>query len=145
MPDYYFPVSDRSQIYLYDDGYNSVHAYLTVNGGASAYKDQLPWASTVDGVRSSWKTFQVYEGSYWNWMGTVYVGTSQTVTFHLGETEYGGPADASIFVHRGALFGSVRIFDGQTIRRAIPYVNVNGVWRLAEPWNKHVGTWKQTN
>lgn len=30
------------------------------------------------------------------------------------------------------------------VHRAVPYIKVDGVWRLARPWSKYVGEWKET-
>ncbi len=107
----------------------------------------MPWSVTVDGVQQPIQTVAINTRRT-NFVGYVYVNTSQTITFHLGETnttELGGPANYSAYVSRGDTLSVGRITQGGGTRRAIPYVRVAGVWRKAEPYVKYAGEWKQTS
>lgn len=108
--------------------------------------EQMPWSYTLNGVRDPWRTARIMP-NVWTTLGKLYVPTSQTVTVHIGETgtsEIAGPHDYSFYAVRGAALSVGRITQGSTSLRAIPYVNVQGVWRVAEGYAKHEGTWKQT-
>ena len=37
-----------------------------------------------------------------------------------------------------------RVKTGSIVKEAIPYVNVDGVWKLARPWGRIAGVWKET-
>lgn len=108
--------------------------------------EEMPWSYTLNSVRDPWRTARIMP-NVWITLGRLYVPTSQTVSIHIGETntsEIEGPHDFSFYVNRGAGSAGARVTQGATSSRAIPYVNVQGVWKVAEGYAKHAGVWRQT-
>lgn len=122
---------------------------------------QLPWAYSKDATRSGWNSFNFRDTTLWQGLGSVYVGDSvQSFTLHLGDSgtsQLGGPTD-----HQVSLFGYVAPEDpidpgptgptinrnmyvkvGDLYKRATPYVNVNGVWQIAQPFVRTERGWSE--
>lgn len=116
--------------------------------GVNQRVEQIPWASTFDGVRSSWQAFTLLPNVSWQKVTTIRVTTPQTITFSLGASgnpAVGGPTDFDFEVERAAQVvegtGVVRIHNGSFYVTAIPYVKDNGVWKQAQPWGRLQGEW----
>lgn len=43
------------------------------------------------------------------------------------------------------LIAGARVKQGNTWKRAVPYVRVGGIWKVARPWVKKAGVWKETS
>lgn len=146
--------SDFGSMMIVDDGLR-VSFYLLYGEYPPpeelVYVPQVPWQYVLDGVESGWQSYEFYSGEWagtgWKMVGQWWIDHSQTVIFRLGDTgseELGGPAELSMYINRGAPLGVVHIRVGTEIKQAIPYVNDEGVWKVAEPWAKYIGLWKQS-
>lgn len=148
MPQYLVSTGTSGTIKIDDNNVD----YFTIDmkygaGDFDSVIEQMPWTLTLNGVKEGWKAFDLYSGDFYQRLGRIWVGKAQTVTFHLGDTgttEVGGPLDYSFYVQRGTMQSAAYITDGATTKRAVPYVNVGGVWRTAEAYSKQNGEWKQT-
>jgi len=149
MPDYTKATGSASTMTIRDNG-STIEFWLTMPG--TARSSDIPWASTIDG-RTEWRVFDTPSHAGVDPPTRTYqfltraVTYSQTVGFQLGDTnitEVGGPTDFYQYLKREAGGSGAHLQSGNTIRKAIPYVNVNGVWRVAEPWSRIAGEWKQT-
>lgn len=149
--DEYINLTPQCQLRLYDDG-NVIYVLMRVP--ASQYNEnygevvseQLPFATTVNGVRSSWQAYRLTIGP-WHQLAAVYVSSSQTFTFHLGDANSAivGPAvDFSRYLARADVLSIARIWVNGGIKKGIVYVNVAGVWKVTEAYAKYAGEWKQT-
>lgn len=127
----------------------------------------LPWAYSIDGLRSTWKSFNFLNTTMWQRLGLVFVGTDKKdFVLHLGETgtsQLEGPTDLEIEIY-GYIPSEeppeepapepdpdepvlpprlVNIKVGDIWKRAQVYVRVNGVWKRASPWVYGVDGWKE--
>jgi hypothetical protein len=79
-------------------------------------------------------------------LGYIYVGYAINFTFHMGDTktpQMGGPTDISVDLNQQGI-RTVSIKVGTEYKKAIPYVNVEGVWQKAAPWVCVDGSWVQS-
>lgn len=107
---------------------------------------EMPWAYSIDGVMSSWQSFNFLNTTNWQQLGLIYVGYAATFVLHIGDTgttQLDGPADFEISLQRGSGIKTVSIKDGDVYKKAIPFVNVDGVWQPAAPMVMSVGEWKE--
>lgn len=150
MPDYTMPTGTSSTMTIRDNG-STVEFWLTVPG--SSYGSNIPWAFTVNG-RTEWREFDPPDTTgpapetRTHQFLTIDVPYSQTIGFQIADTNnaaIGGPTDFFQYITRGAGGAGVTLQVGNELKKAIPYINVNGVWKVAEPWSKIAGEWKQTN
>jgi hypothetical protein len=149
VTDYTKPTGTAGIMTIRDNG-TTVELWLYIP--EASYINDLPWAFTVNG-RTEWRVFErpdkdndapAIVNHQLHKMDVTY---SQSVGFLLGDTnnaEIGGPTDFYVYLNRGAGGSGAHLTVGTSLRKAIPYVNVNGVWRVAEPWSKIAGEWKQT-
>lgn len=106
---------------------------------------QLPWAYSVDGVKTSWKSFNFASTTVWQKLGVIYVGYAQQVVLHLGTTgkpQLGGPTDFLVDL-LGGISTCTIVVDGVP-KKAIAFVNVEGEWKTATMLVQHNSVWKET-
>lgn len=110
----------------------------------------LPWTYSIDETISTWKSFNFVNTTVWQKLKDQYVGTSRTVTLHLGSTgtsQLNGPTNQTINLYGYVppepivVVATVKVKVGSTYKTAIPYVRVNGVWTVAHPYIKTVNGW----
>lgn len=104
---------------------------------------QLPWSYSIDGVKSDTKSFKFLSTTAWQHVGKVFVDYASTFIFHIdatGHPELGGPTDLSVTLANSTKLVSIKV--GNTWQKALPYVNVNGVWTPAVPM-VFSSTWKE--
>lgn len=145
MPDFRKVTGQSGAMLIRDDGSNFVDLFFENSTGNAI--PEVPWTYTLNGRKESLRNLSIEDGVKLKHAIQLFVGTAQTIIFHLGEsgsTELGGPTDLSAYIQRGSLQGTVNITVGAGTRKAIPYVNVNGVWRIAEPYSRFEGNWTQT-
>lgn len=145
MPDFTTPTGTAGTLIIRDDGVNNVD--LIVRNAAGSAIQEIPWTYTLNGVKESLRNESLLEGEVEKLFIRLFVGAAQTITFHLGDTnstELAGPTDLSAYIQRGTVQGTVNITVGNLVKKAIPYINVNGVWKQAEPYSRFEGNWKQT-
>lgn len=130
-----------------DDGTN-VDLYLM---GVNEAVSQIPWAYTLNGVTSNWRSFDLQDDVVWQKVGTLFVPTTQTITFKLGATGHvklGGPIDMEVDIQRGDVVGlgdgTARIRDAGVHKTAIAWVNDQGEWKQAISWGRVAGVWGTT-
>lgn len=149
MPDYTKATGSGSTMIIRDNG-ETVELWLVMPG--TTRSSDIPWAFTING-RTEWRVFDPPSHTGEDPPTRSYqflsmaVSYSQTVGFQLGDTnisEIGGPTDFFQYLTRAAGGSGAHLQSGDTIRKAIPYVKVDGVWRIAEPWSKIAGVWRQT-
>lgn len=61
----------------------------------------------------------------------------------IGTGPYSSSSNATMIAGAFVRVGSVG-FIPSTIKRAVPYVRQGGVWKVARPWMKKLGVWKET-
>lgn len=154
MAQHDFALSPNANLRIYDDDSGQVYFSIQAMEGDGSEENygtvishDVPWAFTANGVREGWRSGSVYRTYNHQLLGSAWVAASQTITFHLGESNVevlGEPRDFSVFIYRSDMLSVARITDGAATKRSIPYVKDNGVWRLAEAYAKRAGTWKQT-
>lgn len=89
-----------------------------LKAGSATFNHQLPWSFTANGAHSGWRTHDFVSGGNWQHLGSVYVTTRQTVTFHLGSTGtsgLGGPTDFSVFLERATVPPAPTLFFANTV------------------------------
>lgn len=148
MPSYSQPTGTRSNMQIFDNG-TTVEFWMQIPG--DSYVSDIPWAYTANG-RTVWGSYNPPNGD--NGSGLVSyrffaisITYSQTVGFLIGDTnddKIGGPTEFYAYINRGVGGAGVTIQIGNELKKAIPYVKENGVWKMAEPWSKFAGEWKQT-
>lgn len=146
MREFTTPTGQSGTMVIRDDGINNIE--LLVRNPSGVEVRAIPWTFTLNGVKESLRSIDIPAGVTEQSFITLFVGSSQTVIFHLGatgSTALGGPTDLSAAIQRGALDGTVNITVGNVVRKAQPFVNVNGVWRRARPFGRDQGIWKQTS
>lgn len=105
----------------------------------------LPWAYSVDGVRTTWKSFNFLNSTVWQRLGIFYVGYAQQVTLHLGATnkpQLGGPTDFVVDTLGGVSTCTITV--GGVTKKAIAFVTVDGVVKAATMLVQHNTVWKET-
>lgn len=103
---------------------------------------QLPWSYSIDGVKSDTKSFNFQATVIWQHVSKIYVGYATTFIFHIdttGHVELGGPTDFEITLQNGTKVVNVKV--GEAYLKAIPYVNVGGVWTPAIPMVMANSSW----
>lgn len=116
---------------------------------------QLPWAVSIDDVRSEWRSIHFQNSVLRQTVGTVYVGNAETFTLHLGATgtvQMGGPTDLMVDLNQHGVRLVNMLVDG-VWRAVLPYVNVGGnpdaippvpgIWKPASPFVMKDGTWQE--
>lgn len=108
---------------------------------------QLPWTYDIDGVMQPWQQFNFLDVVTKQHLGKIFVGAySSQFTFHLGDTgtaQLGGPTDMQISVNGGASTVSIKV--GNNWVKALPFVNVEGVWTPAQAMVMDQSSWKKTS
>lgn len=125
---------------------------------------QLPWAFSVGDVQSEWRPYNFQNTTIWQQVGVIHVGDSsvETVTLHLGNTgtsQLGGPTDLEINLfsyiqpedpenppepgEQSPVPRYANITVGNVVKKAIPYVNVAGVWKPALTFHHGANGWKE--
>lgn len=106
---------------------------------------QLPWTYSLDGVIKPWQQFNFQDVVTRQHLGLIFVGPYVgDFTLHLGDTgttQLGGPTDMDVPINGGLHTMSIKV--GTVWKKAIPYVNVAGVWTPVEPWVMDQGAWKK--
>lgn len=106
---------------------------------------QLPWSYSIDGVVSDTRSFNFIATTAWQFLSKIYVGPDALdFIFHIDDTghvELGGPTDLTIQLQNTSQH-LVNVKVGDTYKKAIPYVNVNGVWVQAVPMVMVNSQWK---
>jgi hypothetical protein len=106
---------------------------------------QLPWSYSIDGVKSDTRSFNFVVTTAWQHVSKIYVGYAHSFIFHIdntGHAELGGPTDLEVVLHSGGTkFVYIKDDFEFTYKKAIPYVNVNGVWTPAVPMVMSNGEW----
>lgn len=103
---------------------------------------QLPWSFSLDAVQSTIKSYPFGNTTVRQTLGVIHVGSAASFTFHLGNTHHpqlGGPTDFEIDLTGGKSLVSIKV--GTEYKKAVPYVRVGGVWKPAEAWAAHNGSW----
>lgn len=97
---------------------------------------QLPWTYSIDGVIHDWQQFNFQDQVTRQHLGLVYVGAySSQFTLHLGSTgttQLGGPTDMVIDINGGVKYVNIKV--GDVYKKALPFVNVEGVWHPASAY-----------
>lgn len=157
MVDYTRTTGTTGQMRMRDNG-SLVEFALRSHSALSI--SQLPWTYSVDGVESSWKSFNFQAHTDWQTLGVLSVSKTQDVIFKIGytNTSIGGPTELAANIYRTPppeenpdpggepvvrLRGAI-IQVGESQKLAVPYINVNGVWKQAQSWAKREGVWKET-
>lgn len=84
---------------------SSVEFWLN-SGNSASYNYSLPWGYQVNGASSSSEHYSYGPNAGWQRLGVWNVGSSQTVTFNLGNTGtngMGGPTSFSATISRSAI------------------------------------------
>lgn len=146
MTTYTQPTGNAGIMRMDDDGVSAVDLYLL---GVNELITQVPWTVTLNGVLQSWKSFRLEANNAWQKVATLYVGSTQDVTFHLGASgnvKLGGPSDFTVDIQRGDLVGGgggrARVVDGGVYKSAIGWINDQGEWKQVQPWAKKAGLWR---
>lgn len=146
MTMYTEPTGNAGTMRMDDNGVDNVDLYLL---GVNELVEQVPWAYTLDGVMSSWKSFRLEPNLAWQKLTTLFVGSTQDVTFHLGASGnalLGGPQDMTVDIQRGDLIGGVgggaRIPVDGIYKNALVWLNDQGEWKPVQPWAKKAGVWR---
>lgn len=141
------PTGAQGNMRVDDDGTN-VDLYLL---GVNELVTDVPWAYTLDGDTVGWRSFDLQADVSWQKLTTLFVPTTQTITFKLGATgnvKLGGPVDFEVDIQRGDVVGlgdgSVRVKDEGVHKTAIPWVRDQGVWKQALAWGRVAGEWGTT-
>lgn len=145
MTDYILATGSSGNMIIRDDGRSNVDFY--VQSVVSVSIPEMPWTFTLNGITEGWRSFEVLEIGQWQFVTSLYVGYSQTVTFKLGDTgttSFGGPTDHAVYIQRGASVGVARIKSGTVHQTASAYVKDGGVWKPAEVWVRSASIWKRT-
>lgn len=130
----------------YTDSTTDKHIELWIQSSTTLSVPQLPWGYSLDDVESGWQSFNFQPVVYAQRLLYLGVGNVKTVVLHLGNTgttALGGPTDLSVdligYVDPGVApvspsLPTISLKVGDTYKRAIPYVNDNGVWKPAQPY-----------
>jgi hypothetical protein len=105
MTDYQRGTGSSGTMMIRDTG-TVVEFWLNSNN-SSTWNAALPWGWTVNGSTGS-STFNYQPGAGWKKLGSFNVGTTQTVTFRIGDTGtsgFGGPTSFSVGISRGGVPG----------------------------------------
>lgn len=143
MADYFKPTGNNGSMMIRTT--NDIVEFF-LRGDSNTKLEAVPWAYTLNG-KTEWRSLTLDNLASYVKIHLMQVTYSQTVIFSLGDTntyDMGGPTEFSVYVSRGDSGRGVDIRVGTTLRKAIPYINVNGVWKVSEPWAKAAGVWKQT-
>jgi hypothetical protein len=117
---------------------------LYVQSHSSIAIPQLPWAYSIDGVISSWQSFNFTDSVLPQHLGLIHVGYAESFILHLGNTgttQLGGPTDFEVQLNQSGVRTISLKVDGEW-KKAIPYVNVAGVWKPAAPFVMSGSIWK---
>jgi hypothetical protein len=104
MADYTRTVNGGTGVMLIRDQGGWVEFHITAGNG-SAYDYNLGWAWYANGT-SGGGTFRYNAGAGWQYLGAVWVGSSQNVTFHKndsGSIGLGGATDFTVWIQRSTV------------------------------------------
>lgn len=104
MADYTRQVNGGTGVMLIRDQGGWVEFHITAGNG-SAYDYNLGWAWYANGT-SGGGTFRYNPGAGWQYLGAVYVSSSQNVTFHKndsGSIGLGGATDFTVWIQRSTV------------------------------------------
>lgn len=146
MTTYTKPTGNAGTMRIDDDGHDNVDLYLL---GVNELVPEVPWAYTVNGVTTGWQSFRLEPNVAWQKLGTIWVGSTQTITLRLGASgnvKLGGPTNFAVDITRSGSVetpgtGYARILVDGVYKYAIAYVNDEGEWKQAQPWGKIAGKW----
>lgn len=131
-----------------DDPSKLVDLWMGTTIGEARDQDVV-WSYTIDGVVSSLQHFYFPTGGSWHHVSTIYVGYAHSFTFHIEPTLPGsiftGPVDFTVDLWAGSYTKTVSIKDGDVYKKAIPFVNVDGVWQPAAAWIMSAGEWVEAS
>lgn len=120
---------------------------LWIKAAVDTVVPEMPWAFTLNGVTEGWRSFDFQAGGLYQLVTTLWVGYTQTVIFHLGDTgtaDLGGPTDLSVDILRGSSAGVANVKSGAVHKTALVYVRDGGVWKSAETWVRVASVWRRT-
>lgn len=145
MTDHTIGTGTNGTMLIRDPGVDNVEFWI--QGGEDDITPEMPWSYTILGVNQGLRSFNFEAGGLNQFVASLYVGYTQTVIFHLGDTGVvglGGPTDLSALIHRGGSPGTVRVKSGSVHKSAEAYVRVGGVWEPAETWVRVASVWMRT-
>lgn len=102
MVDYTRATGSSGTMMIRDHG-GTIEFWL--KAGSATFDNQLPWGYTANNSNSGWLQFRFASGGAWQLLGSVHVGYSQNVTFHMGSTGtsgLGGPTDFTVWINRAS-------------------------------------------
>lgn len=140
MIEYVKDTGDDGQLKIEDktDDSDLMTVELWLKSSSPVSVPELPWAYSVDGAGTSWRSFNFTDTTLWQRIHIAHVGTSETFTMHLGDTntsQLEGPTDLEI-----NLAGYVEPDGSQS---GLVDVRVDGSWKKAVPYVRHGGSWKK--
>ena len=124
MTDYTKATGSSGTMMIRDVGNGWVEFWL--KAGSSTFNHQLKWGYTANGAFSGWLTYDFVSGGNWQHLGSVFVSTSQNVTFHLGSSGtsgLGGPTDFTVFMQRATVPPAPTMFSAVTQSSSVIRVN----------------------
>lgn len=104
MTDYTHSTGSTGTMLIRDYGY-TVEFWIT-SGNSTTFNHQMPWSWNVNGTYSGPLTYNYNANSGYRLLGSWGVGSSQTVTFYLGNTGtsgLGGPTQFDQFIFRASV------------------------------------------
>ena len=146
MPTYTQPTGNAGTMRIDDDGVSTVDIWLL---GVNELVTQVPWTVTLNGQMQSWKSFRLEANLAWQKVASLFVDTTQEITFHLGASgnvKLGGPSNFVVDIPRGDLVGGgsnlARVVANGVHKRAIVWLRDEGVHKQVRPWAKKAGKWR---
>jgi hypothetical protein len=144
--------TDGQMFMAWNQNLGSLDLYFATNLGPGYSPITIPWTVTVFGQQRPWKNFTYTYGGGPQYVGRVWVGYTQNVTFHMGATNtayFGGPTDFTETIDVSIpgdinAPGRALIKVGAVYKLAVPLINVNGVWIAAHQKVRHAGYWRNT-
>jgi hypothetical protein len=104
MTDYLKSTGSTGKMMIRDTGTNV--EYWINSGNSQTYDAQLPWAYVINGVTSSWRSYNYVANSGWQRLASFPTTYSQLATFKLGSTGtqgFGGPTTFSVNISRATV------------------------------------------
>lgn len=117
---------------------------LYIQSKSSKAIPQLPWAYSIDGVMSSWQSFNFTDSVLRQHLGLIHVGYAEDFILHLGSTattQLAGPTDFTVQLNQSGV-RTISLKVGGVWKSAVPFVNVGGVWKPAAPYVMSGSQWK---
>lgn len=154
MNEYIYDIGTSGQVKIQDntgDGKKNVACWIK---GPSINIPALPWSwviynSAGDDVQASnLLSFQLQANNNWQLLGYVYVDDNARFLLGIGGTgtdEMGQSGETfNIYLAGNPDISLLSIKVGDQYKKAVPFVNDNGIWKPAQVWAMSAGDWKRT-